>query len=697
MLKDLHHEISDVAAIRSYLDDSVSISTADVYEFFKKIVNSIVDPVGKPTLFGGFLLLILFGSLSTGVYLETGIFVGQYQNWHSWLEALIQHPFILVLAIIASTMTFVLIVYREYKKSKDLKSDVRLRFLLRYQHQFNFENKFGLEMLLKTSFSIVFICFIVKQRAKMDSFGGDQRVKLNTILLTVSELRIRGNCQVICMHICTKIRRMCLVDGRNVSEVAREFNVSRTTVYKYLNESNEPVYQRSVPIVCPKLESFKPQLIEWLEVDATRSVRARRTAVQLYEGIQLQGYRGAYDSVQRFVKAWKDQSSQSIKQAYIPLIFAPGEACQFDWSHEQIILGGCNVKIKLAHFRLCHSRKSYLRAYSRETQEMVFDAHIRAFEFFDGLPKKMIYDNPKPIVNSILQGKHREFNRRFLSLMNHYLIEPIACTPAAGWEKGQVERQVGIMRQRLFVPRSTFADLNELNQWLEQRCKQMGQRPHPTNKSMLIDEVFAEEQAHLRGAIVAFDGYYERLARVHATCVVHYDRNQYSVPCQYVGQVVSVRAYATLIKVVVNDVVVAEHQRSFARDQMIFDPWHYLPVLEIKPGALRNGAPFVDWELPKALLTLKARYLKRDGGDREFVQLLLLVRQHGLETVSVACELALDAKTTQLSVITNLVHRLIESEPIQAMTITDAPVLSVPPVANVGRYDQLCAQEVNHA
>ncbi len=537
----------------------------------------------------------------------------------------------------------------------------------------------------------------VKQRAKMDSFGGDQRVKLNTILLTVSELRIRGNCQVICMHICTKIRRMCLVDGRNVSEVAREFNVSRTTVYKYLNESNEPVYQRSVPIVCPKLESFKPQLIEWLEVDATRSVRARRTAVQLYEGIQLQGYRGAYDSVQRFVKAWKDQSSQSIKQAYIPLIFAPGEACQFDWSHEQIILGGCNVKIKLAHFRLCHSRKSYLRAYSRETQEMVFDAHIRAFEFFDGLPKKMIYDNPKPIVNSILQGKHREFNRRFLSLMNHYLIEPIACTPAAGWEKGQVERQVGIMRQRLFVPRSTFADLNELNQWLEQRCKQMGQRPHPTNKSMLIDEVFAEEQAHLRGAIVAFDGYYERLARVHATCVVHYDRNQYSVPCQYVGQVVSVRAYATLIKVVVNDVVVAEHQRSFARDQMIFDPWHYLPVLEIKPGALRNGAPFVDWELPKALLTLKARYLKRDGGDREFVQLLLLVRQHGLETVSVACELALDAKTTQLSVITNLVHRLIESEPIQAMTITDAPVLSVPPVANVGRYDQLCAQEVNHA
>ena len=146
----------------------------------------------------------------------------------------------------------------------------------------------------------------VKQRAKMNSLRGDQRVKLKPLLLTVSEKRIRGNCQVICMHICTKIRCLCLVEGRSVSEVAREFNLSRTTIYKYLNESSEPIYQRSVPIVCPKLDKYKPQLIEWLELDATRSVRDRRSATQLYEAIQLQGYRGAYDSVQRFVKAFKD-------------------------------------------------------------------------------------------------------------------------------------------------------------------------------------------------------------------------------------------------------------------------------------------------------------------------------------------------------------------------------------------------------
>ena len=499
------------------------------------------------------------------------------------------------------------------------------------------------------------------------------------------------------MHICTKIRRLCLVEGHSVSDVARQFNLSRTTIYKYLDSATgEPAYHRSTPIVCPKLDAFKPQLMEWLESDATRSLRERRTAMQLFESIQLQGYQGAYDSVQRFVKAWKDQVNRSVKNAYVPLQFAPGEACQFDWSYEQVMLAGCAVKIKLAHFRLCHSRKSYLRAYPRETQEMVFDAHIRAFEFFDGIPTRMIYDNPKTIVTTIFEGKRRQFNRRFLSLMNHYLVEPVACTPAAGWEKGQVERQVGIMRQRLFVPRVKFADLEELNRWLEQRCCEMGQRPHPSDKSRNIDDVFTEEKAALRPAMTPFDGYYERIARVHSTCVVHYDRNQYSVPCQYVGQAVSVRAYATQIVVVANEAVIATHERSFGRDQTLFDPWHYVPVLEHKPGALRNGAPFANWDLPKALQTLRTAYLKREGGDKEFVQLLLLVQQHSMESVTAACEAALQAGTTQLPVIINLLHRLTEPMVTEPVNITDAPVLEVLPVANVGRYDQLCTQEVTH-
>lgn len=499
------------------------------------------------------------------------------------------------------------------------------------------------------------------------------------------------------METSVKIRRLCLVEGRTISSVARQFNLSRMTVRKYLNQADPPKYQRVVPRQCPKLDGYQDQLVEWLETDSLRPVRERRHAMLLYEGIQLVGYQGAYDSVQRFVKVWKHASGQSIKQAFVPLVFAPGEACQFDWSHEHVILGGVNVKIKLAHFRLCHSRKSYLRAYPRETQEMVFDAHVRAYGFYEGIPRKMIYDNPRTIVDGVYQGKQRDFNRRFLSMMNHYLVEPVACTPAAGWEKGQVERQVGIMRYRLFVPKMRFADLDELNQWLHHQCEQMGHKPHPTDKSRCIDAVFAEEKAVLRPAMAPFDGYYERIACVQRTSVVNYDRNHYSVPVAYVGKAVSIRAYADRITIVAHDQRIATHARCFGREQMIFDPWHYVPLLKIKPGALRNGAPFVDWDLPKGLKTLKTSYLKRQGGDREFVQLLLLIQDYGLEPVTVACERAIESKTTQLAVITNLVHRLIEPEHAPPMTIIDAPVVKRPPVANLGRYDQLCHQEVNHA
>ena len=496
------------------------------------------------------------------------------------------------------------------------------------------------------------------------------------------------------METSVKIRRLCLVKQQSISSVARQFNLSRTTVRKYLKQSDPPKYERKVVPESPKLDDYKNQLIKWLETDHHRPVREHRNAMMLYEGIQLQGYKGAYDSVQRFVKAWKIQTRSAIKQAYVPLVFAPGEACQFDWSHEQVILGGFGVKIKLAHFRLCHSRKPFLRAYPRETQEMVFDAHIRAFEYYGGVPLKVIYDNPKTIVQAIYRGKQRQFNRRFLCLMNHYLTEPVACTPAAGWEKGQVERQVGLMRQRLFAPRVKFADLDELNQWLELRCQQMGNRPHPTDKDRTVDEVFAEEAAALRPAMVAFDGYYEQMARVHSTCIVHYDRNQYSVPCDYVGKAVSVRAYADRIVVVADDQTIATHPRSFARGQTCFDPWHYVPVLQYKPGALRNGAPFVNWDLPKVLLDIKAKYLKRAGGDKAFVQLLLLIQTHSLDAVAMACELAIESGTSHLSVITNMLHRLTEPEVRKPLSITDAPVLRTPPIANPGRYDQLWQQEL---
>lgn len=492
-----------------------------------------------------------------------------------------------------------------------------------------------------------------------------------------------------------KIRRRKLVKNENISEIARCLNLSRNTVRKYLKAEPEPIYQRhNQP--CPKLGGYQPQLTAWLEQDAIRPKGQRRSAQRLYEDLQREGYAGAYDSVQRFVKRWKVGRPALAANAFVPLVFAPGDACQFDWSHEHVVLGGVTQTIKLAHFRLSHSRQMFVVAYPRESQEMVFDAHARAFAFFGGVPQRMIYDNPKTIVDSLYVGKERKFNQRFLALASHYLFEPVACTPASGWEKGQVENQVGNVREWLFTPTPKSRDLAELNAWLEVRCRELAARPHPGMKQLTIAEVFADEQPYLRQVSARFDGYFEQQVRVSSTCLASYDRNRYSVPAEYAGQRVSLRAYADRIVIVADSMEVAVHARSFARDTLVLDPWHYLPVLEKKPGALRNGAPFVDWPLPQTIATVRSCLLKQPKGDRAFVEVLLAMREHGADAMETACALALESGTCSASVILNHLHRLIS--PVRLDTPVNVPTalrLSHEPVADCSRYDRL--REVAHA
>lgn len=491
-----------------------------------------------------------------------------------------------------------------------------------------------------------------------------------------------------------KLRRRHLVKGESISSIARDLNLSRNTVKKYLKAESEPVYRRECQ-PHPKLGPFQERLETWLAQDAQRPKSQRRTARRLFEDMQREGYAGAYDSVQRFVKGWKGQRTGGTKDAFVPLVFLPGDACQFDWSHEQVELGGVVQTVKVAHFRLAHSRQPFLAAYPRESQEMVFDAHNRAFAFFGGVPERMIYDNPKTVVDAIFAGKVRQFNRRFLALASHYLFEPVACTPASGWEKGQVENQVGNMREWLFVPRLRFADLAELNAWLETRCRELGSRPHPVMRERSIGEMFAEERPQLRPITMPFDGYFEQVSRVSSTCLVSYDRNRYSVPAEFAGQRVSLRAYADRIRVAAEGRMIADHARFFGRERLILDPWHYLPVLEKKPGAIRNGAPFQDWTLPTPIQAVKEKLLKSPQGDRAFVEVLLAMRQHGMDVVAVACELALEAGAVSAPVIINQVHRLLTPLRPTQVGVPTGLALRTEPRADCARYDSL--REVCHA
>jgi len=493
---------------------------------------------------------------------------------------------------------------------------------------------------------------------------------------------------VLCMETVAKIRRRYKVDGESISGIARDLNLSRNTVKKYIHQEDPPSYQRQLQPK-PKLGNYQLILEEWLQQDIQRPKRERRTARRLFEGLQCEGYCGAYDSIQRFAKGWKQTHKLTVTQAFIPLTFPPGDAGQFDWSHEQVELGGIVQTVKLAHFRLADSRKCFLAAYPRESQEMIFDAHDRAFAFFGGAPRRMIYDNPKTVVTAIFRGKQRRFNHRFLALANHYLFEPVACTPASGWEKGQVENQVGNIREWLFTPRLRFKDFDTLNRWLEAQCERLAQRPHPEQKSRTIAELFAEEQPQLRPINRPFAGYFEKTCRVASTCTVVYDRNRYSVPAEYAGQRVSLRATATHIRLVADGQQLAEHRRSFGRERQILDPWHYLPLLERKPGALRNGTPFQNWPLSGPIDKVKAKLMKQPKGDRAFVEILLAVHEHGSEVVTVACELALEHRTITAPVVLNHVHRLNAKVPILLLPVPDNLTLRQEPQANCDRYDQL--------
>lgn len=241
------------------------------------------------------------------------------------------------------------------------------------------------------------------------------------------------------------------------------------------------------------------------------------------------------------------------------------------------------------------------------------------------------------------------------------------------------------MREWLFTPLARFASLADLNTWLAIRCQELAQRTHPTQSEQTIRACFEHEQRLLRPITAPFDGYVEQMMRVSSTSLVRVDKNQYSVPVGWVGQAVSVRASAE----VAHQQVIATHLRAFGRDQLICDPWHYLPVLEKKPGALRNGAPFVGWELPQAIQQVRDRIFKHPQGDRAFVELLMLAGEAGLEALTVACELALASGAVTAPVVMNELRRLMAPNPLPSIEWPDGITLTIEPLADCSRYDHL--------
>ena len=487
-----------------------------------------------------------------------------------------------------------------------------------------------------------------------------------------------------------RIRREFSIRGKTIKEIARELHVSRNTVRKVLRSGATSFeYERKVQPQ-PKIGPWRPELDRLLMANDGKPARERLTLIRLFEELRDLGYEGGYDAVRRYARGWRREQSAVTADAYVPLSFAPGEAYQFDWSHEIVVINGATTQVKVAHVRLCHSRMLFVRAYPRESQEMVFDAHDRAFAFFKGACTRGIYDNMKTAVETIFVGKERAYNRRFQQMCSHYLVDPVACTPASGWEKGQVENQVGTIRERLFSPRLRVKSLEELNDWLVDQCVARAKiQPHPEIGGKTIWEVFESERPSLVPYRGRFDGFHAVQASVSKTCLVRFDNNKYSVAASAVGRPVEVHAYADRIELRQDGRIVGEHARAFGRGGTVYNPWHYVPVLARKPGALRNGAPFKHWVLPAAIERVRRKLRAVPDGDRQMVEILGAVLSDGLPAVEAACAEGLSEGVHSADVILNILARRRDPGPPVTIMTPDALRLTCVPIADCTRYDSL--------
>jgi hypothetical protein len=275
-------------------------------------------------------------------------------------------------------------------------------------------------------------------------------------------------------------------------------------------------------------------------------------------------------------------------------------------------------------------------------------------------------------------------------MCGHYLVEPVACTPASGWEKGQVENQVGVVRERFFTPRLRVASYEELNAWLLDRCVAYAKaHKHPELADRTVWQAFEAERTQLVPIGGRFDGFNAIQASVSKTCLVRFDNNKYSASSRAVGRPVEIQAYAERIIIRQEGAIVGDHARRFGRGETIYDPWHYVPVLARKPGALRNGAPFKDWPLPAGLARVRRKLKGSDDGDRQMVKVLSAVLTDGLVAVEAACAEALGDGVHSADVILNILARRRDPGPAATILTPDALRLRHAPIADCARYDRL--------
>ena len=458
-----------------------------------------------------------------------------------------------------------------------------------------------------------------------------------------------------------RVRRAVRVEGRSQRAVARDFGLSRETVRKMLEYAVPPGYQRQQPIKRPKLGPWLGVIDAILSDDKQRPVKQRHTAKRIFERLNEEhGFTGGYTIVKDYVRSAELHS----REMFIPLTHAPGEA-QADFGEALVVVAGVEQKAHYLAVDLPHSDDCFVAAFPAETTEAFLEGHVRAFAYFGAVPTRILYDNTKIAVAKILGGEERQKTRTFSELQSYYLFADKFGRPAKGNDKGKVEGLVGYARRNFMVPIPRFNSWDELNAHLEAECRKRRER-RLRGHSETIGERFERDHAAMLPLPAAPYEACEKIAgRVSSLSLVRYRSNDYSVPTQFGHRQVLVKGYVHRVVIACGSEVIARHQRSYERETVVFDPLHYLALLERKTRALDQAAPLAGWQLPECFRQLRrlleARLKKH--GSREYVQVLRLMETFALAEVTHAVEEALLLGTISFDAVRHLLLCHIERRP----------------------------------
>jgi transposase len=433
-----------------------------------------------------------------------------------------------------------------------------------------------------------------------------------------------------------QIRQRVLREGVSKRQILRETGMHWTTLEKILEHPIPPGYWRTKPRAS-KIDPFRGRIQQMLERNKHGHKKQYYTAKKIWQILQQEGFTGGYTIVKEAVHHIKRTS----KEVFMPLKQLPGEA-QVDFGHALVKMAGILRKICFFVMALPYSDVFFIKAYDRECTETFWDGHVQAFRFFGGVPRLISYDNTKIAVSKIIGPRERELTVGFQQLVSHYLYRYQFCRVRRANEKSVAEGIVKFARLNFMVPVPQVRDFDELNAYLLDMCRDDMQRTlrgqTKSKKKLLLEE----QLSFLPLPFKPFEACRVQPGHVNSELLVRFDDNDYSVPMEYAYQDVTVKGYTDHVRICRFNEVIAVHRRCWDRQQQIFNPLHYLPLLERKPHSLPFARPFEQLALPGCFEVLQNRMESQlEQGCREYIGVLRLLEKYSLKQLTIAVEKAL--------------------------------------------------------